>query len=219
MNFKMIVKLLLDNKILQFGDFHLASGRASPYYFNLRTLSDSEVMSKIGDLYAEKIYKEIGIESFDILYGVAYAGILPSYLAAESLWRSFGVKKRFAFNRKESKKHGDSKNKILAGGQLKQKDRILMIDDVLTTGETKLGIKTQLEEAFPNITFRGLLVFLDRCEIDALGCDPKKALEDKGLPVFSILSTTLMLNNPATMINKATRKKLERYLQVYGRAR
>lgn len=208
---------MLDSNILQFGDFRLASGRISPYYFNLRTLSDSTIASKIGNFYAEKIYQEIGIESFDTLFGVAYAGILPSYLSAESLWRNFGVKKRFAFNRKEQKKHGDPKHKILAGGQLNDNDRILLVDDVLTTGETKLALKTQLEDAFPNITFRGLLVFLDRCEIDESGCDPKQTLKDGGLPVFSILPITLILNDMTTIIGKSVREKLENYLGVYGR--
>lgn len=217
MNIKHIVRFLLKNDILRFGEFRLKSGRSSPYYFNLRTPSDCEVMSKVGDLYAEKIYQDIGLESFDALLGVAYAGILPCYLTAESLWRNYQVKKRFAYNRKEIKRHGDPKNKALAGGQLKENDTILIVDDVLTTGETKMELRSQLEGVFQSLKFRGLLVFLDRCEVNEAGHDAKQTLEKQGLPVFSILPVTSMLDNLMETVDEVTIEKLRSYVRAYGR--
>jgi len=127
------------------------------------------------------------------------------------------VKKRFAYNRKEVKKHGDPQDKLLAGGQLKENDTILIVDDVLTTGETKLKLKRQLTEAFPSLKFRGLLVFLDRCEVDEAGSDTKQALKKEGLPVFSILPVTLMLDNLSETVDKMTIEKLQNYLEIYGK--
>lgn len=216
MNTSKVIDFLLDAKILRFGEFKLASGRVSPYYFNLRALSDFTVAHRIGDLFAGRINEDIGLESFDTLFGIAYAGILLCYLAAECLWRSFGVKKRFAYNRKEPKAYGDPRNKLIAGGQFNGDDRLLLIDDVLTTGETKLRLKKQLEEAFPNTEFRGLIVFLDRYEIDETGSDARQALEKIGLPVFSVLSAPQIVNNPSN-ISTAAIGDLRKYLQTYGR--
>lgn len=216
MNIEQITRFLLANDILRFGEFRLVSGRISPYYFNLRNLSDCEVISRIGDFYAEKVEQEIGIDSFDVLFGVAYAGILISFATAESVWRNFGVKKRIAYNRKELKMHGDPRNELIAGGQLKDEDSVLIVDDVLTTGETKLEIKKQLE-IFPNLKFRGLLVFLDRCEVDEAGDDARKILEEKGLPVFSVISIREAVGDLSRVISKEAVEKLQKYLEVYGR--
>jgi len=174
-------------------------------------------MSKIGDLFANKIYRDIGVNSFDTLFGIAYAGILLCYLAAESLRRKFSIEKRFAYNRKEMKKHGDPKNMLIAGGHFSENDTILLVDDVLTTGNTKLELKTQLEENFPNLRFRGLLVFLDRCEIDEKGRDAEHMLKKKGLPVFSVLSATEILSDPLKVPNKKTFEELRNYFGSYSR--
>ena len=116
------------NKIgaMQFGAFKLTSGKISPYYIDLRIVpSFPDAFQKVTDFYVEFIKKEIGLENFQRIAGIPVAGIPFTSMIA------YNLKKPFLYIRKGVRLHGRQRRieGILAPG-----DRVLLVDDLVTTG-------------------------------------------------------------------------------------
>jgi orotate phosphoribosyltransferase len=121
------IDLALKREALRFGSFRLKSGRESPYFFNAGRFSDGEAARVLGRCYAAAIVHS-GLE-FDVIFGPAYKGIPLATATAVALASDHGRSVPYAFNRKETKDHGEGGNIVgsLAG-------RVLIIDDVITAG-------------------------------------------------------------------------------------
>jgi orotate phosphoribosyltransferase len=172
--------LALELGALRFGEFTLKSGRDSPYFFNAGLFSSGYAAAKIGRYYASAIaHSEV---EFDMLFGPAYKGIPLVTLAAAALAEHHDVDVPYAFNRKESKGHGEGGS--IVGAPLAGK--VLIVDDVITAG-------TAVREAHQIITssgaeVAGLVISLDRQEV---GRDSRSAVQELEqtlrIPVISIL--------------------------------
>lgn len=124
-----LLSLALSSSALLFGSFTLKSGRTSPYFFNAGRLNTGSLLYALGSAFAAAIV-ESGIE-FDVLFGPAYKGIPLAAIVAMELSRAYNREVGYAFNRKETKDHGEGGS--LVGAELKGK-RVLIIDDVITAG-------------------------------------------------------------------------------------
>ena len=124
------VEFLIKQKALLFGSYILKSGRISPYFFNAGQFTSAKAISVLGQYYAKAIV-ESKIE-FDVLFGPAYKGIPIVTSVAIALYEHHGIDVPFCFNRKEAKTHGEGG--FIVGAPLK--DRILIIDDVISSGTT-----------------------------------------------------------------------------------
>ena len=122
------IDLALKRAALRFGSFTLKSGRASPYFFNAGLFSDGKSAAVLGRCYAAAIARS-GIE-FDMIFGPAYKGIPLATATAIALCEHHGRNVPYAFNRKESKDHGEG-GKVV-GTALR--GRVLIVDDVITAG-------------------------------------------------------------------------------------
>lgn len=177
---KEFVDLALELGVLRFGEFELKSGRISPYFFNAGLFNTGYAAARLGRFYATAIAQS-EIE-FDMLFGPAYKGIPIAALAAASLAEQYDIDVPYAYNRKETKAHGEGGSVV--GGPLE--GRVLIVDDVITAG-------TAIREAFQIISAAGaetagLAISLDRQErgqgeISAVQ-DLKQSL---GIPVISII--------------------------------
>ncbi len=120
----------------------LKSGRKSAYFVNFGDLNDGESLSTLKKAYSSFIYqllKEGKIEDFDFIFGPAYKGINLASLACEGLYEIYGINKKYLYDRKEVKGHGiTAESAIVGASSFKQGQKILMIDDVITTGKAKL---------------------------------------------------------------------------------
>lgn len=122
------VDLALARDALRFGHFKLKSGRESPYFFNAGLFSDGKSAAILGRCYAAAIVRS-GIQ-FDMIFGPAYKGIPLATATAIALSEHHDRNVPYAFNRKESKDHGEGGKVVgtaLSG-------RVLIIDDVITAG-------------------------------------------------------------------------------------
>jgi len=174
---------LIRTNALKFGKFKLKNERISPYFVNLASAMNNGMNASItARAYAKEIVKEIGMD-FDFIFGPAYKGIPLSSLVASKLWSIHFINKRWGYDRKEKKEYGDKNEEIIVG-DLRNGDIVLIVDDVITTGKTKLESWKRLKKARIDLTAKGILVAIDRQELDE---KERLLLEQEGLEIYSIL--------------------------------
>ena len=166
------IEFMVESDVLKFGEFTLKSGRKSPFFMNAGAyVTGSQLMR--GEYYAKAIHETYG-DDFDVLFGPAYKGIPISVVTAVAFHNLYGKEVRYCSDRKEEKDHGADKGSFL-GSKLKDGDRVVMIEDVTTSGKS-------MEETVPkvrgaaDVTIVGLMVSLNRME-KGLGGE-KSALEE-----------------------------------------
>lgn len=154
------IEFMVDSKVLKFGEFTLKSGRKSPFFMNAGAYVTGAQLRKLGEYYAKAIHDNYG-DDFDVLFGPAYKGIPLSVATSIAYSELYGKEIRYCSNRKEVKDHGDVG--ILLGSNLQDGDRVVIIEDVTTSGKS-------IEETFPilkaqaNVEIKGLIVSLNRME-------------------------------------------------------
>ena len=167
------IELMVESDVLKFGEFTLKSGRKSPFFMNAGAYVTGSQLMRLGEYYARAIHETYG-DDFDVLFGPAYKGIPISVVTAVAFHNLYGKEVRYCSDRKEEKDHGADKGSFL-GSKLKDGDRVVMIEDVTTSGKS-------MEETVPkvrgaaDVTIVGLMVSLNRME-KGLGGE-KSALEE-----------------------------------------
>jgi orotate phosphoribosyltransferase len=181
------IELLIRHKALRFGDFILKSGRKTPYFINIGDIADGKGLSTLGGLLAEKIVSDIGVESFDVLFGPAYKGIALAAQTAASLFRNHAVIRGFCYDRKEMKTHGEGGN-FVGADLVKTKGRVLIVDDVITDGATKIETIEKIHGETAGSVI-GILTVVDRLEKDAEGTPFSITIErDTGISIYSMIT-------------------------------
>ena len=166
------IEFMVESEVLKFGEFTLKSGRKSPFFMNAGAYVTGSQLKRLGEFYARAIHDAFG-DDFDVVFGPAYKGIPLSVITAIAYSELFGKQVRYCSNRKEVKDHGDTG--ILLGSSLKDGDRVVMVEDVTTSGKS-------IEETFPIIKAQadvqvvGLMVSLNRMEKGKQ--DDKSALDE-----------------------------------------
>ena len=164
-------EFMVESHVLKFGEFTLKSGRKSPFFMNAGAYVTGSQLRRLGQYYAKAIHEHYG-DDFDVLFGPAYKGIPLSVATTIAYSELYGKDIRYCSNRKEVKDHGDTG--ILLGSQMKDGDRVVIIEDVTTSGKS-------IEETYPiikaqgNVEVVGLMVSLNRME---RGKGEKSALEE-----------------------------------------
>jgi len=156
---------------LKFGSFKLTSGRLSPYYVDLRLVpSHPKAFEKIVDLYVMMAKEIVALDSFDRVAGIPTAGIPFSSVL------SFQLQKPFLYLRKTEKEHGTGKR---IEGLLLPGDRVLLVDDLVTTGQSLLDSTDKLRAE--GAVVEEALVLIDREEGGI------RSLAKKGVTVHALL--------------------------------
>lgn len=161
---------LHQNNAIKFGDFTLSSGKKSSYYVDLRVIpSFPHQFRKMVKGLQALISDQIGYDNFDCLASVPTGGlVIASALAIETV-------KPLVYVRSQPKEHGTSKS---IEGKIEKGAKILMVDDVATTGGSVSNAITQLKEAGAKIT--DTYVVINRME----GAD--KLLQSHGVKLHSL---------------------------------
>jgi len=161
---------LYKNNIIRFGNFTLASGKNSSYYVDLRLMPSyphqfRKMIKNLQNLIVEKT----GLDDFDCLASVPTGGlVVTSALAIE-------IVKPLIYVRSKPKEHGTTKS---IEGKISAGMKVVMVDDVVTTGTSVLNGINQLKEA--GLLVSDLYVIINRLE----GAD--KALNDIGVQTHQL---------------------------------
>jgi len=173
-----ICKILNKIGALKFGAFKLTSGKISPYYIDLRIIpSFPDAFQRVCNLQASFIEEEIGLKSFDRIAGIPIAGIPFASLIA------YNLKKPFLYIRKGVRLHG---RKRRIEGILTPGDRVLLIDDLITTGLSLIEAMKAIE-AEGGVT-TDAVVLLDREE------KGREKLDKNGIKLHALLKISGIAN-------------------------
>jgi len=111
---------------IKFGAFKLTSGRTSPYYIDLRIVpSFPDAFQRVCNIYVKLIETELGTQKFERIAGIPTAGIPFASLIA------YQTRKPFLYIRPGARLHGRGRR---IEGIIMPGDRILLVDDLVTTG-------------------------------------------------------------------------------------
>ena len=218
---KEFIEFMVESEVLKFGDFTLKSGRKSPFFMNAGAYVTGSQLSRLGEYYAKAIHDHYGTD-FDVLFGPAYKGIPLSVATTIAFSRLYGKEIRYCSNRKEVKDHGDTG--ILLGSKIKDGDRVVIIEDVTTSGKS-------IQETFPiiqaqgDVTILGLMVSLNRMEkgLETDKCALDEIQEKYGFPANAIVSMADVVehlhNRPCQgkiVIDDTLKTAIDQYYQEYG---
>ncbi len=221
---KEFIEFMVDCNVLKFGDFTLKSGRKSPFFMNAGAYVTGGQLKKLGEYYAKAIHDNFG-DDFDVLFGPAYKGIPLAVVTAIAYSELYGREIRYTSNRKEIKDHGDTG--ILLGSKIQDGDRVVMIEDVTTSGKS-------MEETVPivkscgDVKIVGLMVSLNRMEVGLSGT--KAALDEitetYGFPARAIVNmeevTEALYNKECKgkiLIDDEIKARIDAYYAEYGARR
>ena len=218
---KDFIEFMVNSNALKFGDFTLKSGRKSPYFMNAGAYTTGRQLKQLGEFYAHAINDTFGLD-FDVVFGPAYKGIPLSVVTAIAIHELYGKEVRYCSNRKEIKDHGDTG--ILLGSNLKDGDRVLIVEDVTTSGKS-------IEETYPivkaaaDVDVIGLEVSLNRCEV---GKDTTETALTQVSSLYSMKTSAIVTIhevaqylhnreiNGEVLIDDATFARMQSYLEEYG---
>ena len=214
------IEFMVDSQVLKFGEFTLKSGRKSPFFMNAGAYVTGTQLRKLGEYYAKAIHDNYGLD-FDVLFGPAYKGIPLSVATTMAISELYGKDIRYCSNRKEVKDHGDTG--ILLGSKLKDGDRVVIIEDVTTSGKS-INETMPIIQAQGNVTVTGLCVSVDRME---RGTGEKSAiaeLEEKfGIRIRAIVTMQEVIehlyNKPykgKIIIDDTIKAAIDEYYKQYG---
>ena len=216
------IQFMVDSKVLKFGEFTLKSGRKSPFFMNAGGYVTGSQLRKLGEYYAKAIHDKYG-DDFDVLFGPAYKGIPLAVVTAIAYSDLYGKEVRYCSDRKEEKDHGADKGSFL-GSKLQDGDRVIMIEDVTTSGKS-------MEETVPkvkgaaDVTIVGLMVSLNRMEVGKGGekCALDEVKDLYGFETAAIVDMNEVVEclynkevNGELLIDDTLKAAIDAYYEQYG---
>lgn len=202
------IKYALHNKVLQFGDFTLKSGRKSPYFFNMGNIYQGDAINNLGLCYAKKII-DANLDC-DIVFGPAYKGIPLATATVMQLKNAFNKNASYTFNRKEQKDHGEGGT--LIGANLN--GNVVIVDDVITKGTAIREALKLILNSKAKIT--GIVIALDRQEKGTNNISAIEQIEkDYDVPVYPIIKANDIFEYAQKELALDTAKKIKQYQDEY----
>ncbi len=217
---KEFIEFMIECNVLKFGDFITKSGRKTPFFINTSFYQTGGQLKRLGNYYAEAIYKKYGLD-FDIIFGPAYKGIPLSVTTAIAFSDLYNTEIKYCSNRKEIKDHGDKG--ILLGSPIVDNNKVVIIEDVTTAG-------TSIEETLPilnaqgEISVVGLVVSVDRMERGKGSKSALSEIEDTyGIKTTAIVTMSEVIEhlynkpiNGKVIIDNNIKTLIDDYYKIYG---
>jgi len=172
----------LKERALRFGNFTLTSGKTSSYYFDGKQVT---LYPKGAYLLGKIIIHKIRQDNIQALGGLT-VGADPIVGAVAALAYPLELDIKTFIVRKEAKKHG--KQRLIEGPQLNTGDRVIIVEDVVTTGGSSIKAIEAVLEAGGKVV--KVVPLVDRLEggterIEEMGIhvDPVFTARDFGIEI------------------------------------
>jgi orotate phosphoribosyltransferase len=246
---KRLSQVLADTGALFFDKgLMLKDGRPTPYFVNLGGFNTGRLMIELGSFFSEMLVDKALTEEIDIIVGPSYKGSAIASATVGVLFRDQGIDLRFDYDRKEAKTHGERSSSAawFVNNTFFDGCRIFMVDDVVTSMETKYELieKIGSECASQGFRFeiRGLGIAVDREQttavygrqgkviLDAKGSNPVRELRERtGIPFFAVAGIReiveylyrseipLVISGERRAMDEATKREFDGYMETYGR--
>lgn len=209
------IRFMADCGVLTFGDFTLKSGRKAPYFINTGNYKTGAQLARLGSFYASCI-KENGIDA-ETVFGPAYKGIPLAVSTAVALSNDHGIDVGYCFDRKETKDHGEGG--MFVGKQLKDGEKVVIIEDVMTSGKALREVLPKLRDA-ANVDITGMVISVDRMEkaLDSNMSAVQSAYTDFGVKVYSIatINDIIAAVESGVIAGKEYLGAMKEYRALYG---
>ncbi|MFO7561165.1 MAG: orotate phosphoribosyltransferase [Enhygromyxa sp.] len=213
------VELLVRYQVIRFGEFTLKSGRKSPYFVNAGQLRTGQAIAGLGRAYAAEIQRA-GL-ACDLVFGPAYKGVPLAVATAIGLCEH-GLDVPYGFDRKEAKDHGEGG--VFVGTAPAPGMRVVLVDDVITSGKSIREAVALLRGAAPDIEVSAAIVAVDRQERGQGEKTTLRELRDElGVEVRAIVSITELVEflhnrtiDGEVVLDDAGRAAIEAYLSAHG---
>ncbi len=179
------LRFMVDCGVLTFGSFTLKSGRQAPYFINAGNYHNGAQLMQLGRYYAACIEENhVPVET---LFGPAYKGIPLAAAAAIALADQYKKTVDFCFDRKEVKDHGEGG--MFVGKQLKDGEKVVIIEDVMTSGKAMSEVYPKLTGA-AKVDITGMVIMVDRMEraLEGTKSAVQAVYEKYHVPVYSIVT-------------------------------
>ena len=217
---KEFIEFMIECGVLTFGDFVTKSGRKTPFFVNTGNYKTGSQLKRLGEYYAKAIKENFG-DDYNIVFGPAYRGIPLSVTVTMALSDLYGIDVSYCSNRKEVKDHGDTG--ILLGSKLNDGDKVLIVEDVTTSGKSIYETMPILKEQ-ADVNAVGLMISVNRME---KGQGEKSALvelqEKYGFKACAIVTMEEVIEylynrevNGKVIINDEIKARIDAYYEQYG---
>ncbi len=200
-----------------FSDAKLKSGRTSPFFFNVAKMFNPRSLDILGEAYARAIAELLDLNEFEGIFGPSYKGIPLAVATSFKMRQLYGKDKPVLYDRKEVKSYGVKGDERVVGA-VDKGSRLVMVDDVLTTGLTKLKLKEDLEALGYKVV--GVVVLMDRNEKEN-SLPASEVIKGYGLKFSSIIEAVelfqvLWSRRDELKIEPSVFKKIKEYYDAHG---
>jgi len=206
--------LLYDSGVLKFGDFQLKNGQRSPFFLNFGSLHTGAQLDALGTALAGVIQSRLP-GACDVVLGPPYKAITMGAVTVTALWRQYQIDAHFMTFRKESKTHGEGGDFL--GHTLRGGESIVLVDDVMTSGQTKIDAMALLEaeakrRGLEPPRFQAVVVGVDR-QAPEEGQTAAEAFTRKtGVPVYSVATIRELVQALESRLGEREKHLIEEFL-------
>jgi orotate phosphoribosyltransferase len=213
--------------------FRLKSGRMSPTFVSIGALTDGESLAMLKQSYSRAALEGVQngtLQDFQYVFGPAYKGINLCALTCEGLYENFGKNTCYLYDRKEEKAYGEATqgtdaSKVIVGAEkFTQGSSILLVDDVITTGQAKYEALDKIK-LLGNYQIAGMVIAVDRQELlaDAPGGNSLSAVQvlekELGIKTIAILTMQEIFVLIKDTLERSVRQAWVEYYEKYGAVR
>lgn len=212
------VDLLVEYEVVRFGDFTLKSGRRSPYFVNAGQLRTGDAIARLGRAYAAALLHHR--VACDLVFGPSYKGV-PLAVATASALAARGHDAGYCFDRKEAKDHGEGG--LFVGQKPAEGDRVVLVDDVITSGRSIREAAQQLRDA-ASVELTAVIIAVDRQERGKGDRSTLAELTDElGAPVLPLVTVRQLVDDlhartvgGRQVVTDTDKAAIEAYLAEHG---
>lgn len=213
--------------------FKLKSGRMSPTFASIGSLTDGESLAILKKVYSAAAFdgvKSEVLKDFQYVFGPAYKGINLCALTCEGLYEQFNKNTCYLYDRKEEKVHGEATQagdagKLIVGAEkFVQEGGILLVDDVITTGQAKYEALEKIR-LLGQYALAGMVIAVDRQELmgDANTAGTGSAVQlleqELGIRTVAILTMQDIFALVKDSLDKHVRHAWMEYYEKFGAVR